>query len=167
MPVLLVIFERHLLRFHEILQKKNRQPSDVNFTHARNFPFIFNVKLHACTKIDVEIFLQDFIKPQYSVLPFYGTTIETVPFFYYTVSCRISTDKTGSVCPVYVESFSCGTFQPYSLLRLQHALNSHSMWLGSHYSSKTIQANETYRYKQCKGQNGASYMVHIGLDSGA
>ena len=36
--------------------KKNRQPSDVNFTHARNFPFIFNVKLHACAKIDVEIF---------------------------------------------------------------------------------------------------------------
>ena len=36
--------------------KKNRQPSDVNFTHARNFPFIFNMKLHACAKIDVERF---------------------------------------------------------------------------------------------------------------
>ena len=36
--------------------KKNRQPSDVNFTHARNFPFIFNVKLHACAKIDVDFF---------------------------------------------------------------------------------------------------------------
>ena len=44
--------------------KKNHQPSDVNFTHARDFPFIFNVKLHACAKIDIEIFLQDFIKPQ-------------------------------------------------------------------------------------------------------
>ena len=45
--------------------QKNHQPSDVNFTHARNFPFIFNVKLHSCAKIDVEIFLQDFRKPQY------------------------------------------------------------------------------------------------------
>ena len=32
-----------LLRFYKILQK-NRQPSDVNFTHARNFPIIFNVQ---------------------------------------------------------------------------------------------------------------------------
>ena len=32
------------------------QPSDVNFTHARNFPFIFNVKLHACANIDDEFF---------------------------------------------------------------------------------------------------------------
>ena len=38
------------------LAKKNRQPSDVNFTHAQNFLFIFKVKLHACAKIDVGIF---------------------------------------------------------------------------------------------------------------
>ena len=41
--------------YTEVLCKKNRQPSDVNFTHARDFPFIFKVKLHACAKIDVEI----------------------------------------------------------------------------------------------------------------
>ena len=44
--------------------KKIANRQDVNFTHARNFPFIFNVKLHTCAKIDVEFFLQDFIKPQ-------------------------------------------------------------------------------------------------------
>ena len=52
-------------------------------------------------------FTWSFLNGTYAVLPFYSTTTETVPFFYYAVSCRISTDKTGSVCPVYVESFSC------------------------------------------------------------
>ena len=42
------------------LAPKNHQPSTSISAHLRNFPFIFNVKFHACTKIYVEIF----IKPQ-------------------------------------------------------------------------------------------------------
>ena len=47
----------HTAVFGNLAKKtQKRQPSNVNFTHARNFPFIFNVKLHTCAKIDVDIF---------------------------------------------------------------------------------------------------------------
>ena len=57
-----------VLRFWGILQKKLPTANAIS-AHARNFPFIFNIKFHACTKIDVEIFARF---PKTSVKPWPG-----------------------------------------------------------------------------------------------